>query len=82
MATAQVCKPPAATCVTPPVRVLTAVGEVHGEILTAPRGAGGFGYDPLFYYPPLGKSFAELPREEKFAVSHRGHAVRNLVKKL
>ena len=61
---------------------VSAVGEVHGEILTAPRGAGGFGYDPLFYYPPLRKSFAEIPREEKFAVSHRGNALRKLVEKL
>jgi XTP/dITP diphosphohydrolase len=61
---------------------VTATGEVHGEILPAPRGAGGFGYDPLFFHPPLGKSFAEIPRGEKFAVSHRGNAVRALVKKL
>ncbi len=61
---------------------VTAVGEVHGEILSAPRGAGGFGYDPLFFYPPMGKSFAEIEREEKFVISHRGNAVRALVGKL
>ncbi len=61
---------------------LTALGEAHGEILAAPLGDGGFGYDPLFYYPPLGKTFAQLGREEKFAVSHRGNAVRQLVEKL
>lgn len=53
-------------------------GEVAGEILTAPRGAGGFGYDPLFWYPPLQRSFGELSHEEKFAVSHRGEALREL----
>jgi XTP/dITP diphosphohydrolase len=54
-------------------------GEVAGEILTAPRGASGFGYDPLFFYPPLGKSFGEIDATEKFSVSHRGHAIRQLV---
>lgn len=49
-------------------------GRADGEISTAPKGAGGFGYDPYFYFPPLGKTFAELSREEKFLVSHRGKA--------
>jgi XTP/dITP diphosphohydrolase len=53
-------------------------GEANGMILRAPRGAAGFGYDPLFFYPPLGKSFAELLPEEKAQVSHRGKAFRNL----
>ena len=53
-------------------------GSVEGEILHAPRGEGGFGYDPLFFYPPRGCSFAELGAEEKFAVSHRGNALRAL----
>jgi len=53
-------------------------GEVAGEILTAPRGAGGFGYDPLFWHEPLKRSFGELSIEEKFAVSHRGQALRQL----
>jgi XTP/dITP diphosphohydrolase len=57
-------------------------GTVEGEILRAPRGVNGFGYDPLFYYPPLGCSFAELAPEQKFAVSHRGNALRGLVKSL
>jgi XTP/dITP diphosphohydrolase len=52
----------------------TFTGEAHGEIVTAPRGSGGFGYDPLFYFPPLGKTFAELPLEEKRKHSHRGQA--------
>jgi XTP/dITP diphosphohydrolase len=54
-------------------------GRVAGIILDAPRGARGFGYDPLFFYPPLGKTFAEISPEEKFAVSHRGVAFRMLL---
>jgi XTP/dITP diphosphohydrolase len=50
-------------------------GEVHGEILTELRGTEGFGYDPLFFYPPFGKSFGEISDEDKFAVSHRGIAL-------
>ena len=57
-------------------------GRVDGIILEAPRGSGGFGYDPLFFYPPLGKTFAELDPEEKFAVSHRGEAFRKLLNDL
>ncbi len=53
-------------------------GEVVGRIRTAPVGTGGFGYDPIFEYPPLGKTFAELTRAEKSAVSHRGQAFRQL----
>lgn len=53
-------------------------GAVEGEILRKPRGRNGFGYDPLFYYPPLGRSFAELTPEQKFEVSHRGKALRAL----
>ena len=60
--------------------LLTAVqGTVEGEILEAPQGSAGFGYDPLFFYPPLGKAFAQLTPEAKFAVSHRGNAVRALL---
>ena len=50
-----------------------------GEILEAPRGAGGFGYDPIFYLPELGKTFAELTPEEKNLHSHRGKAFRRLL---
>ncbi len=57
-------------------------GSVEGEILPAPRGSNGFGYDPLFFYPPSGCSFAELLPEQKFAVSHRGIALRSLVRYL
>jgi len=56
--------------------VLSAAAE--GEILEAPRGAGGFGYDPVFYFPPLKKTFAEISREEKNFYSHRGQAFRKL----
>lgn len=54
-------------------------GRADGVILCEPRGSGGFGYDPYFFYPPLGKTFAELSPEEKFAVSHRGAAFRKLL---
>jgi XTP/dITP diphosphohydrolase len=53
--------------------------SVDGVLLDAPRGAGGFGYDPIFYYSPQGKTFAELPREEKNRLSHRGQAFRKLL---
>lgn len=53
-------------------------GEAVGQILTEPRGVGGFGYDPVFFYEPLGKTFAELTATEKAKVSHRGRAFRQL----
>ncbi|HET9532550.1 MAG TPA: RdgB/HAM1 family non-canonical purine NTP pyrophosphatase [Blastocatellia bacterium] len=52
--------------------------EARGRLLAELRGEGGFGYDPVFYYEPLGKTFAELTREEKAEVSHRGAAFRSL----
>jgi len=54
-------------------------GEVEGEILREARGPDGFGYDPLFYYPPFGCSFGEVDGEKKFDVSHRGKALRALL---
>ncbi len=54
-------------------------GEAQGTILREPRGGGGFGYDPLFFAPGLGKTFAELSAEEKAAVSHRGQAFRKFL---
>ncbi len=54
-------------------------GEVEGEILSERRGPGGFGYDPLFYYPPFGCSFGEVDGPRKFEVSHRGKALRELL---
>lgn len=54
-------------------------GAVEGEILQEARGAGGFGYDPLFFYPPFGSSFGEVDDEKKFGVSHRGEALRRML---
>ena len=59
--------------------LLRAEGEVQGEILEAPRGLNGFGYDPLFLVPALGQTMAELPREQKWMLSHRGNAFRALL---
>ena len=57
-------------------RETTMEGVVEGVLLEAPRGAGGFGYDPIFFYPPLDQSFAEISAEEKNRVSHRAQACR------
>ncbi len=57
-------------------------GTVEGEILHEPRGPAGFGYDPLFYYPPFAASFGEVDDERKFSASHRGHALRALLRHL
>ena len=54
-------------------------GEVAGRILESPRGSGGFGYDPLFFYEPFGRTFAEITAALKFTVSHRGNAFRKLL---
>jgi XTP/dITP diphosphohydrolase len=62
--------------------LLTAEGSVEGRLLTAPRGTGGFGYDPLFYLPELGKTMAEVDLESKHALSHRGRAFRALLPRL
>ena len=63
------------TCCFPNGDVLTARGECPGTIAFAPMGEGGFGYDPVFFLPPLKKTFAQLSPEEKNAVSHRGKAL-------
>jgi len=55
--------------------VLYAEGAIDGLIMDVPRGDGGFGYDPYFYYPPAGLTFAELSAAEKHRVSHRGQAL-------
>lgn len=61
-------------------RALAVVSEkVDGEILETPRGTDGFGYDPVFFFPPLGKTFAELHAQEKSFYSHRGKAFRRLL---
>lgn len=70
------------TLVTPEGQVIQARGEARGELLRQPAGEGGFGYDPIFYYPPLGKSFAELSPEEKNQVSHRAQALKLFYEKL
>lgn len=54
-------------------------GSWHGEIILEPRGSGGFGYDPYFLIPGLGKTGAELPMEQKNKISHRGKALARLV---
>ncbi len=53
-------------------------GVVEGQLAPKPAGDAGFGYDPIFYYPPYGKTFGEVPAKEKAAVSHRGEAMRAL----
>jgi len=58
---------------------LIAEGRWHGEVIDTPRGAGGFGYDPHFLLPDLGRTAAELSPHEKHAVSHRGKALRRLL---
>ena len=57
-------------------------GSVEGSILDAPRGKGGFGYDPLFYFPPFGCTFGEVEGTRKFEVSHRGQALRAMLANL
>ncbi len=67
---------------TPGAVPVTVEGTCAGRILEAPRGAGGFGYDPYFFSEELGKSFGEATPEEKDGVSHRGRALRALVETL
>lgn len=70
------------TMVEPDGRVIQARGEIHGQLLRQPRGENGFGYDPIFYYPPMKKTTAEMQPEEKNRVSHRGVALQRLQEKL
>lgn len=65
----------------PDGRILTARGECPGRILSAYRGTGGFGYDPLFYYEPYGKTYAEMSAEEKNSISHRARAMKLFAEK-
>lgn len=58
---------------------LIAEGRWHGEVIDTPRGSGGFGYDPYFLLPDLGRTAAELAPAEKNAISHRGKALRRLL---
>ncbi len=57
---------------------LTYEGRCEGVLTESPNGANGFGYDPVFFYPPLGRTFAQLSRDEKGRVSHRGRALAEL----
>lgn len=70
------------TLVTPEGKTIQARGEVHGEVLRETRGEGGFGYDPVFYYPPFGKTLAQVSAEEKNQVSHRAKALKIFYEKL
>ena len=58
------------------------IGTIEGEIAPEPRGSRGFGYDPIFYYPPYGRTLAEVPEVDKMRVAHRGHAFRQLARQL
>jgi XTP/dITP diphosphohydrolase len=62
--------------------LLRSQGSLEGHLLDNPRGSGGFGYDPLFLVPPLHLTLAELPREQKWRLSHRGNAFRSLLAQL
>ena len=70
------------TMVTPEGQVIQARGEIHGELTREARGENGFGYDPIFFYPPLGKTTAELSPEEKNQVSHRANALKVFYEKM
>ena len=70
------------TLVTPAGQVVQARGEIHGELTREARGENGFGYDPIFFYPPLGKTTAELSSEEKNQVSHRANALKLFYEKM
>ena len=70
------------TFITPEGKTIQARGEIHGQLTREPRGENGFGYDPIFYYPPFGKTTAEVSPEEKNAVSHRGVALQKFYEKM
>ena len=70
------------TLVMPDGRTVQARGEAHGLLLREPVGENGFGYDPIFFYPPLNKGFAQLSPEEKNRVSHRAVALERMYQKL
>ena len=70
------------TMVTPEGQTIQARGEIHGELLREARGENCFGYDPIFYYPPYGKTTAEMSPEEKNQVSHRANALKVFYDKL
>ena len=70
------------TMVTPEGKTIQARGEIYGELLRAPAGENGFGYVPIFYYPPAGMTTAQMAPEEKNKVSHRANALRVFYDKL
>jgi XTP/dITP diphosphohydrolase len=72
----------AVAIVSPDGREEAVLGKVEGELLFEKRGTGGFGYDPIFYYPPFKATFAEVPQEEKNKVSHRFKALQLAKEKL
>jgi len=67
-------------CLFPDGREIAAEGVCNGEILCAPQGEGGFGYDPVFFLPELGRAMAQLPDDEKNRISHRGKAVESFLR--
>jgi XTP/dITP diphosphohydrolase len=68
--------------ITPDGREVVVEGDVRGAITTELHGTHGFGYDPIFFYPPIGKTFGEIPEAEKNQLSHRGRAARALLEAL
>ena len=72
----------AIACVLPDGKEFSVEGRADGLIIEKASGKGGFGYDPIFYYPPLDKTFADISAEEKNSISHRGRAVEAFAKKL
>lgn len=70
------------SCAFPDGRSFSVMGTVNGTILCERQGNGGFGYDPVFYYPPYGKTFSLLSPEEKNKISHRAMAISALAKRL
>ena len=70
------------TLVYPDGRKIQARGTVEGEITREAYGEGGFGYDPIFYYPPMGKTFGQISAQEKNSVSHRANALKLFYEKM
>ncbi|MBQ8236623.1 MAG: RdgB/HAM1 family non-canonical purine NTP pyrophosphatase [Oscillospiraceae bacterium] len=70
------------TMVTPDGKIIQARGEIHGQLLREARGENGFGYDPIFYYPPFGVTTAEMSAADKNKVSHRANALKIFNEKL
>ena len=69
-------------CCFPNGDILNTAGDIFGTIAYAPNGEGGFGYDPIFFVPSLCKTLAQVPAEDKNAISHRGNALRAMAVKL